>query len=84
MTTSTKSRKKKKATTIVGLPSKGARIIGTDRETFSARLARGYGNGKPIRTLATENNRSYGSVHQLLIEAGVELRARGGSRVRAN
>jgi predicted transcriptional regulator len=38
-----------------------------------------YRAGDSIRELAASTGRSYGFVHRLLSEAGVELRGRGGA-----
>jgi transposase len=38
-----------------------------------------YKKGASIRQIADEFGRSYGNVHRMLREAGVELRGRGGS-----
>lgn len=41
-------------------------------------LKAGYKNGKSVRQLSTDNGVSYGKVHRMLLEAGVEFRPRGG------
>ena len=58
---------------------KGARITGTDRSKLSADLKRKYTSGSSIRVLAAETGRSYGFVHRMLSESGVQLRGRGGA-----
>ncbi|WP_431928593.1 helix-turn-helix domain-containing protein [Nonomuraea jabiensis] len=54
------------------------RITGAERHQLAQLVADRYQAGEPIRTLALSLGRSYGFVHQLLEEAGVELRHRGG------
>jgi len=41
-------------------------------------LKQQYETGRSIRDLATECDRSYAFIHQMLVEAGVALRGRGG------
>lgn len=59
--------------------SRGTRVTGADRESLTADLRSKYENGASIRELAAETGRSYGFVHRLLRESGVELRGRGGA-----
>ncbi|MFI6578284.1 helix-turn-helix domain-containing protein [Nocardiopsis sp. NPDC050513] len=59
--------------------SKGTRVSGEDRSALATRLKRRYDEGESIRMLAAATGRSYGFVHRLLGEAGVELRGRGGA-----
>ncbi|MEU7855219.1 helix-turn-helix domain-containing protein [Nonomuraea sp. NPDC049141] len=54
------------------------RIVGAERHQLSQALAGRYRSGESIRVLALSIGRSYGFVHALLEEAGVELRHRGG------
>jgi hypothetical protein len=58
---------------------KGAPITGPAREKLTAQLVAQYENGASLRQLAEDTGRSYGFVHQLLTEAGVTLRGRGGN-----
>ena len=58
---------------------KGTRVTGDDRATLSADLKKRYEGGESIRALAQLQNRSYGFVHRILSEAGVQLRGRGGA-----
>ena len=58
---------------------KGARITGTARSKLSADFTKQYAKGRSIRELADTHGRSYGFVHRLLVESGVELRSRGGA-----
>lgn len=58
---------------------KGARISGGQRDKLATDLKKQYENGKSIRELASQTGRSYGFVHRLLSESGVELRGRGGA-----
>ncbi len=63
--------------------SKGTRVSGADRSELAAELRRRYDGGESIRGLAAATGRSYGFVHRLLSEAGVELRGRGGATRKA-
>lgn len=58
---------------------KGARITGGDRNKLASELKKKYSGGSSIRALAEETNRSYGFVHRMLTESGVQLRGRGGA-----
>lgn len=49
-------------------------------EELNAEIARLYGGGKSVRVIAAEVGRSYGYVHQVLTEARVTFRPRGGHR----
>jgi DNA-directed RNA polymerase specialized sigma24 family protein len=57
----------------------GKRITGEARTIMAGEVLRAYAEGKPIRQIAQEQDRSYGAVHRMLTDAGVELRKRGGS-----
>ncbi|MFD3811262.1 helix-turn-helix domain-containing protein [Rhodococcus sp. NPDC058639] len=58
--------------------AKGTRITGDSRDRLQAELKRRYEAGASIRTLAHETGRSYGFVHNVLVESDVQLRGRGG------
>lgn len=58
---------------------KGTRVIGMDRSRLGKQLGKRYDSGESIRALAASTGRSYGFVHRLLRESGVELRRRGGA-----
>ncbi|MCD2197622.1 helix-turn-helix domain-containing protein [Actinomycetospora endophytica] len=60
-------------------PSRGRRGLSAD-ESHQARqvLAAHYENGATIRGLADASGYSFGRVRELLLEAGVTLRRRGG------
>lgn len=58
---------------------KGSRVTGNDRESLAAQLKEQYDQGASIRALAESTGRSYGFVHRLLSESGVNLRGRGGA-----
>jgi len=58
---------------------KGTRVIGVDRSRLGTVLGKRYDSGESIRSLAASTGRSYGFVHRLLTESGVELRRRGGA-----
>nr|WP_253848623.1 helix-turn-helix domain-containing protein [Actinosynnema pretiosum] len=59
--------------------SQGTRITGRARGTLAATLREHYEKGASIRALAAQMGRSYGFVHRLLSEDGVQLRGRGGA-----
>lgn len=58
--------------------AKGTRVTGESRDRLQEEFKRRYEAGASIRTLAQESGRSYGFVHNVLVEAQVELRGRGG------
>ncbi len=58
------------------------RIVGRERETLAKSYVAQYRKGASIRAIAEGSGRSYGFVHRVLTEAGVELRARGGDTKR--
>lgn len=58
---------------------KGTRVTGTDRSKLAADLKKRYESGESIRSLAGATGRSYGFVHRILTESGVNLRGRGGA-----
>jgi hypothetical protein len=58
---------------------KGARITGAERAKLAADLKKQYDKGRSIRDLADTHGRSYGFVHRVLSESGVDLRGRGGA-----
>lgn len=58
---------------------KGARITGSARDKLASDLKKKYEKGASIRALAEATGRSYGFVHRVLSESGVQLRGRGGA-----
>jgi hypothetical protein len=58
---------------------RGTRVTGADRTRLATDLARRYGAGESIRSLASSTGRSYGFIHRILTEIGVTLRSRGGA-----
>ena len=58
---------------------KGTRITGSTRDKLAADLKKKYEKGASIRALAESTGRSYGFVHRVLSESGVQLRGRGGA-----
>ena len=58
---------------------KGTRVTGEDRSKLASDLKSRYDAGESIRSLATSTGRSYGFIHRILTENGVELRGRGGA-----
>ena len=59
------------------------RIKGEERAAVAASLGQDYDAGATIRALAADRSMSYGTVRGLLLEAGVQLRSRGGRAVRS-
>lgn len=55
------------------------RVTGAARDTLARDYRIRYEAGASIRALSEESGRSYGFVHRLLGEAGVEFRSRGGA-----
>jgi predicted transcriptional regulator len=51
-----------------------------ERRELTEYVCAEYADGKSIRTIASTINRSYGQVHRLLADAGVQFRGRGGAR----
>ncbi|HLM21835.1 MAG TPA: helix-turn-helix domain-containing protein [Propionibacteriaceae bacterium] len=54
-------------------------ISGAQRRTLASQYAKRYAAGESIRKIADDAGRSFGFVHGVLQEAGVELRGRGGA-----
>jgi hypothetical protein len=54
------------------------RIKGKERAQLAGDLRKTYDDGATIRALAEDRSMSYGTVRKLLLEAGAELRGRGG------
>lgn len=57
-------------------------IVGAERQTLAKDFVKRYTEGESIRSIATSAGRSYGFVHRVLTEAGVQVRQRGGARRR--
>lgn len=55
-------------------------LTGPDRKRAAKQAADLYDRGASVREVADRIGRSYGFAHKLLLEAGVTLRSRGGSR----
>jgi Helix-turn-helix domain len=70
------------ATGTASTTEKGRRIVGTERQTLAKDLVKRYTSGESIRALAASTGRSYGFIHRVLTESGVQLRQRGGARRR--
>jgi Helix-turn-helix domain len=70
------------ATGTTATTEKGRRIVGTERQNLAKDLVKRYSSGESIRALASDTGRSYGFVHRVLTESGVQLRQRGGARRR--
>ena len=68
--------------TTAATTEKGRRIVGTERQILAKDLVKRYTSGESIRALAATTGRSYGFVHRVLTESGVQLRQRGGARRR--
>lgn len=54
-------------------------LPGPERDKVAAELKAQYEAGISIRAIAESTGRSYGGVHRLLADAGVEFRSRGGA-----
>ncbi|TSD95337.1 transcriptional regulator [Skermania sp. ID1734] len=61
---------------------KGARVTGESRGKLQSLLKKQYEAGASIRSLAKETGRSYGFIHNVLVESHVQLRGRGGANRR--
>lgn len=61
---------------------RGRRVVGSERQSLAKDLVKRYTSGESIRALAASTGRSYGFVHRVLTESGVQLRQRGGARRR--
>lgn len=59
--------------------ARATRVTGEAREALSRELVVRYEKGESIREIAASAGRSYGFVHRLLSESGVQLRGRGGA-----
>ncbi|HEU4751822.1 MAG TPA: helix-turn-helix domain-containing protein [Armatimonadota bacterium] len=57
---------------------KGARVTGPERDRLASDLRRRYEAGESIRNLINATGRSYGFVHDLLVQSGATMRKRGG------
>lgn len=62
--------------------SKGARVTGKTRDKLQSDLKKQYEAGASIRSLAKSTGRSYGFIHNVLVESKVALRSRGGDNRR--
>ncbi|MFF5980885.1 helix-turn-helix domain-containing protein [Streptomyces olindensis] len=60
----------------------GAILKGAQREETAQKAKDWYLQGCTIQSTAEKIGRSYGATRQLLLEAGVKLRPRGGTRTR--
>lgn len=58
---------------------KGSRITGDGRKNLAQTLVERYQRGESIRSMAEDIGRSYGFVHGVLAESGVQMRSRGGA-----
>ncbi|MEU5549171.1 helix-turn-helix domain-containing protein [Micromonospora sp. NPDC047793] len=56
--------------------------MGNERRTAAKEMVMLYTSGHSIRAIAAATGRSYGFVHRVLTESGVQLRVRGGARRR--
>ncbi|MEH0402926.1 helix-turn-helix domain-containing protein [[Kitasatospora] papulosa] len=56
------------------------RLAGPEREARARVLADSYTAGASLRALAEVHDMTYGTVRQLLLDAKVQLRPRGGAR----
>jgi predicted transcriptional regulator len=58
----------------------GTQLRGDARDELRESVRGRYQDGKSVRDIAREEDRSYGLIHRLLIESGVVFRPRGGAR----
>ena len=58
---------------------RGSRITGGERAELAAQLGQRYAAGESLRSIAEDTGRSFGFVHGLVKESGVDLRSRGGA-----
>lgn len=57
---------------------KWTRLEGTEREEFQRQIVQLYEyDWLSVRQICQRTGRSYGSVHKLLVDAGVQMRPRG-------
>ena len=61
---------------------RGSRVTGKTRDRLQNQLRKQYEAGASIRSLAKTTGRSYGFIHNVLVEANVKLRSRGGANRR--
>lgn len=61
---------------------KGTRVTGKPRDRLQSQLKKQYEAGASIRSLARSTGRSYGFIHNVLVESHVQLRGRGGANRR--
>ncbi len=62
--------------------AKGTRVTGKSRDRLQSQLKKQYEAGASIRSLAQSTGRSYGFIHNVLVESDVQLRSRGGANRR--
>jgi hypothetical protein len=65
-----------------GQTEKHRRIVGGERQILAKYLIQQYTMGASIRELTVLTGRSYGFVHRMLTESGIQFRQRGGARRR--
>jgi hypothetical protein len=71
-------------TSVKSTLGKGTRVTGKSRDRLQTQLKKQYEAGASIRSLARSTGRSYGFVHNVLVESHVQLRGRGGANRRKN
>jgi hypothetical protein len=64
------------------VPDTGEQLRGSERAVLSRYLVERYAAGESLMRLAQDTGRSFGHVRRLLMDAGVTMRPRGGSRPR--
>lgn len=62
---------------LTALPAR-ARITGDRRQQLVTEVAKAYADGQSVRMISESIGRSYGFVHNLLAESGIDRRNRGG------
>lgn len=76
------ARKAAKAAEPDRASDRGRRIVGAERATLAKDMVKRYTSGESIQDIATSTGRSYGFVHRVLTESGLQLRQRGAQRQR--
>jgi hypothetical protein len=76
------SNRSAQSVAVLARTAKGRRLVGSERQALAREMVRRYTEGESIRALAEATGRSYGFVHRILTESGVQLRQRAGARRR--
>lgn len=71
-----------RAVAVLAPAAKGHRLADPEREVLAREIVRRYTAGESIRALTEATGRSYGYIHRILTESGVQLRQKGKPRRR--